>query len=282
MSAHLAGKVWFLELPRSEQLVLLALADHAHDDGSHVYPSVGYTAWKTGYDYRTVQRNIRSLEAKGVLVLVAEADRRRAREYRIDLRQAKAKPPYEPGERKRKEKRSDRADESDAAGRQSDAPAPGGASSSAARGGSGGVLGAAPVPHETSVGNVKEEQSVGAREQALSHPDLDEVLEVLEKCPRFDVARPGVRVGVENALEAHPDASPIEAARTAVVWASDPDWRKTSPAATLLDALAHQQASRSKAAARGQAAQPRSRTEEQDANVVGLLERAAELRAVGK
>jgi hypothetical protein len=62
MSAELMGKVWSLDLSHGKQVVMLALADHAHDDGTHCYPGIPYLAWKTGYSERNVTRILGELE----------------------------------------------------------------------------------------------------------------------------------------------------------------------------------------------------------------------------
>jgi DNA-binding MarR family transcriptional regulator len=87
VSAKLTGQVWELDLPNKLQSVLLALADNAHDDGTNCYPGVDYLAWKTGYDRRSVQRLLRQLEERGLIVPVinAEGGRGRELEYRIDI-----------------------------------------------------------------------------------------------------------------------------------------------------------------------------------------------------
>lgn len=77
------SQVWELELSQPEKMTLLALADHADHDGSHVFPSVELVAWMCGCSKRTVQRHIRSLTEAGILELVAEARGTRPREYRI-------------------------------------------------------------------------------------------------------------------------------------------------------------------------------------------------------
>jgi hypothetical protein len=67
MSGKIMGQVWDLHLPTNEQLVLLAMADHADHLGQNIWPSVGLIAWKTGYSERTIQRVIKSLLEKEIL-----------------------------------------------------------------------------------------------------------------------------------------------------------------------------------------------------------------------
>lgn len=98
MSGKLVGQVYDLDLPHNEQSIMLALADHGHDDGSHIHPSVPYVAWKTGYTERQVQTILRRLEAKGLIEPVAYATggRGKATEYQMHIERGTMKPPYRP------------------------------------------------------------------------------------------------------------------------------------------------------------------------------------------
>lgn len=71
MSARVTGMV-FDRYPGSggELLLALALADHAHDDGTHIYPSIAYLAKKTRQSGRSVQYQLRRMETAGWLILV--------------------------------------------------------------------------------------------------------------------------------------------------------------------------------------------------------------------
>lgn len=70
----------------AEMLLALAIADHAHDDGSSVRPSVRHLAEKTRQSERAVQYQLRNMEADGWLELVGHATggRNTPREYRIN------------------------------------------------------------------------------------------------------------------------------------------------------------------------------------------------------
>lgn len=59
-------KVWEMELPAKDKLLLLALADWASDEGL-AWPSIATLSRKCGCDERTVQRNLRKLEEAGHL-----------------------------------------------------------------------------------------------------------------------------------------------------------------------------------------------------------------------
>lgn len=90
------GSVYEIELTHGQQAVLLAMADHAQDDGTDVFPALARLAWKTGYDKRQIRRLIRELQAIGVLVEVAPPAQHRPTEYRIDLDAGEQKEPYVP------------------------------------------------------------------------------------------------------------------------------------------------------------------------------------------
>lgn len=61
------GAVFKVPLPPSEKLVALALADHAHDDGTEARPGMASLAAKTTLSKRQVQRVLKNLVQKGVI-----------------------------------------------------------------------------------------------------------------------------------------------------------------------------------------------------------------------
>jgi hypothetical protein len=64
MSVRVMTQVWDLDLPDSEKIVLLALADSANDEG-HCWPSMASLVRKCSKSDRTIQAAVRSLvEAK--------------------------------------------------------------------------------------------------------------------------------------------------------------------------------------------------------------------------
>lgn len=108
MSVALMGEVWRLDLRPSPgsrcselvlRVVLLSLADHAHDDGTRCFPGISYTAWKCGLTRRQVQRALRALEHQQVIraVRYASGGRGRATEFKIQLTKGVHKPPFEKG-----------------------------------------------------------------------------------------------------------------------------------------------------------------------------------------
>lgn len=66
MSVRVMSQVWEIELPDSEKLVLLALADCANHDGD-CWPSMATLSAKCSKSDRTVQGAIKSLVSKGHL-----------------------------------------------------------------------------------------------------------------------------------------------------------------------------------------------------------------------
>ena len=87
------GQVWDIDLPPAQQLVLLALTDHADHTGGNIYPSFGLIAWKTGYSERQVRRIVKQLENDKLLVRVATRPGK-STVYRVDLSAGHAKEPY--------------------------------------------------------------------------------------------------------------------------------------------------------------------------------------------
>ena len=86
MSVRLMSEV-FARYPNGggEMLLALALADHASDDGTRVYPSVKALAEKTRQSERTVQYQLRAMQSIGWLILVGAGNggRSMSTEYRI-------------------------------------------------------------------------------------------------------------------------------------------------------------------------------------------------------
>ncbi len=97
MSVLQQAMVWRLELPHNKAWLLMALADHAHDDGTRCYPGVGKLAWKTGYGARQVRRILHDLRGDGIIeaVAFAKGGRGLATEYALYLGRGTMKPLYE-------------------------------------------------------------------------------------------------------------------------------------------------------------------------------------------
>lgn len=87
MSARMTGLVFErYEGGGGEMLLALALADHAHDDGTHIYLRVETLAGKTRQSVRTVQYQLRKMQGAGWLMVdgVADGGRGKAVKYRIN------------------------------------------------------------------------------------------------------------------------------------------------------------------------------------------------------
>lgn len=85
MSGLLAGKVWQSALAPHLKPLAATLADIADDDGSNIYPTFEYVAWRLGSSVRKVQRGMEALlsEDLQVLELVTPAGHYRSAEYRL-------------------------------------------------------------------------------------------------------------------------------------------------------------------------------------------------------
>jgi Helix-turn-helix domain len=85
MSVKLMGAIFDLDIPSAEKLVLLAMADHAREDGTGCYPAIGTLAKKTSLSRRGTQKLIRRLEAAGYIADTGKITRLGTVEYTISL-----------------------------------------------------------------------------------------------------------------------------------------------------------------------------------------------------
>ncbi len=67
MSIRLMSDVWRTNLPTTEKMVLLVIADHANDEGTQSYPSQATIAEKASISIRTVQRCVNTLVLEGYI-----------------------------------------------------------------------------------------------------------------------------------------------------------------------------------------------------------------------
>lgn len=95
MSVRIMADVWDLDLPRDEKIVLLAFADHANDEGA-CYPSIERIAHKCGYSHRSVQRKIKGLEGRHLLLCDEVGGGRRTSQYRVDVSRGVKLSPLKP------------------------------------------------------------------------------------------------------------------------------------------------------------------------------------------
>ena len=92
MSVRVMSQVWDIDLPTSEKMVLLVIADHADDEGTNSWPSVATIARKASISPRQAQRLIKSLADSGLLSVEDQAgghremrDDRRPNRYTVIL-----------------------------------------------------------------------------------------------------------------------------------------------------------------------------------------------------
>lgn len=92
MSIEVMNLVWKSHLPTTEKMVLLVIADHAHDDGKNSWPSIGTIARKASISPRSAQRYVARLAAEGWITIQAQQggtiemrDDRRPNLYEINL-----------------------------------------------------------------------------------------------------------------------------------------------------------------------------------------------------
>lgn len=85
MSVEQMSIVWKKEVPSNRLGMLLALADHAHDDGSNVYPSAAHLAWKVGMSERHVRTVLKELHGENVLIKVKQATPQHPTVWRLNL-----------------------------------------------------------------------------------------------------------------------------------------------------------------------------------------------------
>lgn len=92
MSVRLMGAVFELDIAASEKLVLLAMADHARDDGTGCYPAIELLARKTSQTRRGVQKIMRRIEDAGLIAPsdVSRGGRHRSTEYKLTLWKSEA------------------------------------------------------------------------------------------------------------------------------------------------------------------------------------------------
>ena len=81
MSIRLMSAAWDLDLPQTEKMVLLALCDHANDDG-FCWPSMGRLARRCGVSDRTIRNAMNRLEDQKIVKRHGVAGR--ANHFQID------------------------------------------------------------------------------------------------------------------------------------------------------------------------------------------------------
>lgn len=97
MSVKASSRVWESDLETRRMIVLLAMADHADDEGRSIFPSVKRIAWKCKMSERQVQRHLAALRADGILKVISPATRYKPNEYAIVYAALPKKEPFESG-----------------------------------------------------------------------------------------------------------------------------------------------------------------------------------------
>ena len=92
MSIRVMSEVWRTNLPTTEKMVLLVIADHGNDEGVEAWPSQATIATKASISIRTVQRCVNNLVKAGYLKMEKHAggsitcrEDRRPHRYTINL-----------------------------------------------------------------------------------------------------------------------------------------------------------------------------------------------------
>jgi Helix-turn-helix domain len=74
MSFRMMPRIFALNIPPTDKLVLLAMNNHARDDGTNCYPSIGTLMKETSLSRRSVQTAIRRLQAAQLVIPVGKAN----------------------------------------------------------------------------------------------------------------------------------------------------------------------------------------------------------------
>jgi biotin operon repressor len=83
MSGLVMGRVFYTELPAHLKLTLLALADHAEDDGTGIFVGQARLARKTGASERAVRGHIAELRELGLIEKVGRVGSRGSDKHRV-------------------------------------------------------------------------------------------------------------------------------------------------------------------------------------------------------
>lgn len=85
MSLRAMTWVWDQPIAPNHKIVLLAIADHAHDDGTNAWPSAERISAMTGYSVRSVRRLIHEMVGAGYLRIEHAGTGRSTSRYAIPL-----------------------------------------------------------------------------------------------------------------------------------------------------------------------------------------------------
>lgn len=85
MSVEVQNALWTLEMSPTQKLVLIALAKHAWDDGTHAFPSNGLLAAITGLNEKSVRRALVQLREWGLIVRTRVGKQHYSDTYSVDF-----------------------------------------------------------------------------------------------------------------------------------------------------------------------------------------------------
>lgn len=84
MSVKLMNLAWTVAIPNaSAKIVLLALADHANDEGTSCFPQIETICKKCGLTYRGVTKILEQLKTNGQITVVSGRGRHRSNNYKV-------------------------------------------------------------------------------------------------------------------------------------------------------------------------------------------------------
>lgn len=95
MSIRIMAQIFDMEdVPPTQKLILLALADHADDQG-RCYPSISRLCRRTGLKERAIQSNLKALEIAGLISIVRGAGPNGCNVFFVSATPAADAPPQE-------------------------------------------------------------------------------------------------------------------------------------------------------------------------------------------
>lgn len=97
MSDYLCGRVWQSGLDGDLKPLAAALANCGLDDGTSIYPSIAYLAWKLSRCERAIQYGMEKLKSLGVIVVLknGKGGRSKVPDYRLMEDALPARPKWE-------------------------------------------------------------------------------------------------------------------------------------------------------------------------------------------
>jgi hypothetical protein len=96
MSIRLISEARNLKLEAKEKFILMLMADHANDEGTHCFPSIRRLEHDSGYSKNTVMAIIGKLKKKGIVELVQKGNQTMPNQYHIDTSKGEKLPKFEP------------------------------------------------------------------------------------------------------------------------------------------------------------------------------------------